>query len=165
MLNNHVCGCVCVADRLSLSPTFLPLIESTPLCFGLGVGLLGEGAKGQPSSLCSAWVVWVCVLLSSDPGSLHRKKVYIFVKSSYIYDECQEITKVMSSGLEADKCINESRGKKNLILHEGVQRLMQTLFYASIRRCLMVQMWLKMPQNTVISLQQHYAAPRKGRKN
>lgn len=65
---------VCVSDRLSLSPTFLPSIESTPLCFDLGVGLLGKGAEGQPSSLCSAWVVSVCVLLSSDPDSLHRKK-------------------------------------------------------------------------------------------
>lgn len=77
MFNYHVfvcaCVCVCVADRLSLCPTFLPSIASTPLCFDLGVGLLGEGAEGQPSSLCSAWVVWVCVLLSSDPDSLHQK--------------------------------------------------------------------------------------------
>lgn len=69
-----MCVRVCVSDRLSLCPTCLPLIESTLLCFDLGVGLLGEGAEGQPSSLCSAWVVWVCVLLSSDPDSLHQKK-------------------------------------------------------------------------------------------
>lgn len=64
---------VCVWLTGSLRPTFHPSIESTPLCFDLGVGLLGEGAEGQPSSLHSAWVVWVCVLLSSDPDSLHKK--------------------------------------------------------------------------------------------
>lgn len=69
-----VCVCVCVWLADSLCPTFLPSIESTPLCFDSAAGLLGEGAEGQPSSLCSAWVVWVCVLLSSDPDSLRREK-------------------------------------------------------------------------------------------
>lgn len=62
-------------------PTFLPSIESTPLCSYLGVGLLGEGAEGQPNSLCSVWVVWVCARLSSDPDSLLKKKQSVIHKT------------------------------------------------------------------------------------
>lgn len=55
-------------------PTFPPSTASTPPCSGSAVGLPGEVAEGRPNSLCSVWVAWVCALLSSDLGSLFKRK-------------------------------------------------------------------------------------------
>lgn len=108
------CRCLCVCA----CPTFVPSIESTPLRSDLGVGLQGEGAEGQPNSLCSVWVVWGCALPSSDPDYLLKKGGKKHCQSqenythTYLYSRCLWKThklliwrnhKVMSKELTADK--------------------------------------------------------------